>query len=99
MVSKLFNAIDGDLIEARALELAGLPIGNDPGDSLRDKARQQLVGEAAALLNGEFIELIDSIRREKEQTINHDNLDHLTYAGWGQDSAAPVPPTNSTKNR
>jgi type I restriction enzyme R subunit len=88
LVSKLFNAIDGDLIEARALELAGLPIGNDPGDTLRDKAQQQLVGEAAALLNGEFIELIDSIRREKEQTIDHDNLDGVTYAGWSKDSAA-----------
>jgi type I restriction enzyme R subunit len=87
LVSKLFNAIDGDLIEARALELAG-PIGNDPGDTLRDKAQQQLVGEAAALLNGEFIELIDSIRREKEQTIDHDNLDGVTYAGWSKDSAA-----------
>jgi len=88
LVSKLFNAIDGDLIEARALELAGLPIGNDPGDTLRDQAQQQLVGEAAALMNGEFIELIDTIRREKEQTIDHDNLDSLTYAGWSQDGAA-----------
>jgi type I restriction enzyme R subunit len=88
LVSKLFNAIDGDLIEARALELAGLPIGNDPGDTLRDQAQQQLVGEAATLMNGEFIELIDTIRREKEQTIDHDNLDHVTYAGWSKDSAA-----------
>ena len=88
LVSKLFNAIDGDLIEARALELAGLPVGNDPGDTLRDQAQQQLVGEAAALMNGEFIELIDTIRREKEQTIDHDNLDSVTYAGWSQDSAA-----------
>ena len=47
-----------------------------------------LEGEAAALLNGEFIELIDTIRREKEQTIDHDNLDSVTYAGWSQDSAA-----------
>ena len=88
LVSKLFNAIDGDLIEARALELANLPIGNDPGDTLRDQAQQQLVGEAAALMNGEFIELIDTIRREKEQTIDHDNLDAVTYAGWNKDSAA-----------
>jgi type I restriction enzyme, R subunit len=88
LVSKLFNAIDGDLIEARALELAGLPIGNDPGDTLRDQAQQQLVGEAAVLLNGELIELIDTIRREKEQTIDHDNLDSVTYAGWSKDSAA-----------
>ncbi|MBS1191964.1 MAG: restriction endonuclease subunit [Rhodocyclaceae bacterium] len=88
LVSKLFNAIDGDLIEARALGLAGLPLGSDPGDTLRDQAQQQLVGEAAALLNGKLIDLIDTIRREKEQTIDHDNLDELTYAGWSKDSAA-----------
>ncbi|MBK7647443.1 MAG: DEAD/DEAH box helicase family protein [Betaproteobacteria bacterium] len=88
IVSQLFNAIDGDLIEARALELANLPIGNDPGDTLREQAQQQLVFEAAALMNGEFIELIDTIRREKEQTIDHDNLDSVTYAGWNKDSAA-----------
>ena len=39
-------------------------------------------------MNGEFIELIDTIRREKEQTIDHDNLDSVTYAGWSKDSAA-----------
>lgn len=88
LVSSLFNAIDGDLIEARALELAKLPIGSDPGDTAREQAQQQLVGEAARLLNGELIELIDTIRREKEQTIDHDTLDHVTYAGWSQDSAA-----------
>ncbi|MGE5490018.1 MAG: DEAD/DEAH box helicase family protein [Actinomycetota bacterium] len=88
LVGKLFNAIDADLIEARALELAGLPIGNDPGDTRRDQAQQQLAGEAAALLNGGLIELIDTIRREKEQTIDHDNLDSLTYAGWSKDGAA-----------
>jgi type I restriction enzyme R subunit len=88
LVSQLFNAIDADLIEARALELAGLPIGNDPGDTLREQAQQQLVGQAANLLNGEFIELIDTIRREKEQTIDHDTLDAITYAGWSQESAA-----------
>ena len=88
LVSKLFNAIDADLIEARALDLAGLPAGNDPGETVRDKAQQQLVGEAAALMNGELIELIDTIRREKEQTIDHDNLDSLSYAGWSTESAA-----------
>ena len=38
LVSKLFNAIDGDLIEARALHIAGLCIGNDPGETLREQA-------------------------------------------------------------
>jgi type I restriction enzyme R subunit len=86
-VGKLFNAIDADNIEARALELAKLPIGSDPGDDKRQQAQQQLVSEAAKVLNGELVELIESIRRDKEQTIDHDNLDELVRAEWDKDAA------------
>ncbi len=87
LVSQLFSAIDADNIEARALELARQPIGTDPGDSKRAEAQQQLVGEAARVLNGELIELIDAIRRDKEQTIDHDNLDTVLRAEWDKDAA------------
>ena len=87
LVGRLFNAIDADLIEARALELAKLPIGSDPGDTQRERAQQQLVKEAAKILNGELIELLDSIRRDKEQTIDHDNLDAVLRAEWDKDAA------------
>ena len=88
LVGKLFNAIDADSIEAKALELAGLPEGTNPGDEKRDEAQAQLVGDAARLLNGELVELIDTIRREKDQTIDHDNLDSLRVAGWNKDAVA-----------
>lgn len=88
LVGKLFSAIDADNIEARALELARLPVGSDPGDDKRQQAQQQLVGEAAKVLNGELIELIESIRRDKEQTIDHDNLDELVRAEWNKDAAS-----------
>ncbi|MBX9894244.1 MAG: DEAD/DEAH box helicase family protein [Nitrosomonas sp.] len=88
LVSKLFGAIDADNIEARALELARLPIGSDPGDDKRQQAQQQLVSQAAKVLNGELIELIESIRRDKEQTIDHDNLDALVRAEWNKDAAS-----------
>jgi type I restriction enzyme R subunit len=88
LVGRLFNAIDADLIEARALEIAKLPIGSDPGDAQRELAQQQLVGEAAKVLNGELVDLIDSIRRDKEQTIDHDNLDSLVRAEWDKDAAS-----------
>ncbi len=87
---KLFSAIDADNIEARALELAGLPIGSDPGDDKRQQVQQQLVSEAAKVLNGELVELIESIRRDKEQTIDHDNLDELVRAEWNKDAASNV---------
>lgn len=86
-VGKLFSAIDADNIEARALELVKLPIGSDPGDDKRQQAQQQLVSEAAKVLNGELVELIESIRRDKEQTIDHDNIDRVLRAEWDKDAA------------
>ena len=86
IVGELFNAIDGDRVEAKALEITGQPVGSDPGDQAREQAQQQLVKEVAKVLNGELIELIDSIRRDKEQTIVHDDLDELTKAEWAGDS-------------
>jgi type I restriction enzyme R subunit len=88
LVGKLFAAIDADNIEAKALQLAGLPIGFDPGDDKRSQAQAQLVGEAAKVLNGELVELIETIRRDKEQTIDHDNLDAVLVAGWNKDAAS-----------
>ena len=86
-VGKLFSAIDVDNIEARALELARLPIGSDPGNDKRQQAQQQLVSEAVKVLNGELVELIESIRRDKEQTIDHDNIDTVLRAEWDKDAA------------
>ena len=87
IVGQLFAAIDADNIEARALELAGLPIGTNPGDSKREQAQEQLVKAAASVFNGELIELIDAIRRDKEQTLDHDNLDTVLRAEWDKDAA------------
>jgi type I restriction enzyme R subunit len=86
LVGKLFAAIDADNIEAKALELAGQLIGSDPGDAKRELAQQQLVSEAAKVLNGELVELIESIRRDKEQTIDHDNIDRVLRAEWDKDA-------------
>jgi type I restriction enzyme R subunit len=88
LVGKLFGAIDADNIEAKALELAGLPIGSDPGDTKRQQAQEQLVKAVANVFNGELVELIDAIRRDKEQTIDHDNLDSVLRAEWDKDAAS-----------
>lgn len=88
IVSGLIAAIDGDNVEAKALELAGQPAGTNPGETSRDKAQAQLVKAAANLFTGDLIELIDSIRRDKEQKINHDHRDTLVSAGWAQDKQA-----------
>ncbi|NOT68294.1 MAG: DEAD/DEAH box helicase family protein [Methylophilaceae bacterium] len=87
LVGQLFGAIDADNIEARALQLAGQPLGTDPGDAKREQAQQQLVQEVASVLNGELVELLDTIRRDKEQTIDHDTLDTVLGAGWEKNIA------------
>lgn len=87
IIGGLFNAIDADMVEAKALEIAGQPIGTDPGEANRTKAQEQLVAQSASVFTGELIELIDSIRRDHEQTIDHENLDALNFAGWNKDAA------------
>ena len=86
IVRSLLDAIDPDRIEARACEIAGLLEDSDPGEDARNQAREERVGEAANVFTGELIELLDTIRRDKEQTIDHDNLDRLTRAEWAGDA-------------
>ena len=86
IVSQLFGAIDADAIEKKAVELAGQPEGTDPGDALREKAQAILVKAAAHVFTGPLVELLDSIRREKEQTLNHEHLDKVLRAEWDKDA-------------
>lgn len=87
IVGNLLAAIDSDNIEEKALEIAGQPTGTDPGDECRNKAQEQLVGLVAKVFTGDLVNLLESIRRDKEQTIDHDNLDQLTRAEWDKDAA------------
>ena len=86
IVGDLMAALDPDRIDekARAIE----PISEDakPSPEVCDKAREQLVDDAVAVFNGPLIDLIDSIRRDKEQTIDHDSLDNVRSAGWKGDA-------------
>lgn len=85
-VGNLFDAIDGDNVEQKARELFNLPISVEPDDKQTQEAQSILVGDAAKFLNGELIELIDSIRRDKEQIIDHENLDEVIRAEWDGDA-------------
>lgn len=82
IVGELLNAIDGDRVEQKALEIAGQPGGTDPGATAREQAQKALVSQVANVFNGELIELIDTIRRDKEQTIVHDDLDTVHKSEW-----------------
>ncbi|GBQ28437.1 DEAD/DEAH box helicase family protein [Gluconacetobacter azotocaptans] len=82
IVRRLFDAIDPDRIEEEAVKAAG----GEPTDAQREQARDKLVGQAANVFTGPLINLIDGIRREKEQTIDHDNLDTVIGQGWDGDA-------------
>ena len=86
IVGSLLAAIDPDRIDERAREIAAVPAGTEPSDQARQTARDQLVGTASRIFNGELIELLDSIRRDKEQTIDHDNPDTVLRAEWEGDA-------------
>jgi type I restriction enzyme R subunit len=83
IVNSLLEAIDADRIEEEATAAAK---GTEPTDAQRDQARNRLVGQAANVFTGPLINLLDAIRREKEQTIDHDNLDKVIGAGWSGDA-------------
>jgi type I restriction enzyme R subunit len=85
IVRDLVKAIDPDRIEEEAKTAAS---GAEPTEQQRDQARAKLVGQAANIFNGPLINLLDGIRREKEQTIDHDNIDTLLSADWSGDAKA-----------
>ena len=86
IVGNLMAAIDPDRIQEKAREIEPVSDGAEPSATTCDRAREQLVDDAASVFNGELIELIDSIRRDKEQTIDHDGLDTVHRAEWEGDA-------------
>lgn len=86
IVGNLLAAIDPDRVDAKARQIEKLPDDAEAPEAARVKAQDQLVTEAAAVFTGEFIDLIDSIRRDKEQTIDHENLDSVLRAEWEGDA-------------
>ena len=86
IVGKLLAAIDPDRIQEKARVIAPVPDGAEPSEASCDTAREHLIDDAASVFNGELIETIDSIRRNKEQTIDHEGLDTLVRAEWEGDA-------------
>ena len=82
IVRDLFDAIDPDRVEADAIA-AGHP---EPDECAMQATREERIGRAANVFTGPVIELMDTIRRNKEQTIDHDGLDTLIRAEWAGDA-------------
>lgn len=86
IVSGLIAAIEPDRVEAKAREIHQLPASIEPDEEQLTKAQEQLVGEATRVFNGELIELLETIHRDKEQTIDNENLDTVLRAEWEGDA-------------
>jgi type I restriction enzyme, R subunit len=86
VVKALFQAIDGEAIERKALELASQSDGN-PGAFNLEKAQQHLVAAARAPLTGAVVTAIVDACMANLQTIDHDTQDTLLRAEWDADAA------------
>lgn len=82
IVSQLFNAIDPDIVEAKAMQIANINSQELLTDDHLKIAQSELIAIAAKCINGEFVELVDTIRREKEQIIDYETLDKVVNVGW-----------------
>ena len=79
----LFDAIDADKIEADAIAAGHA----EPDESAIRAAREERIKRAGRVFSGPLISLIDTVRRDTEQTIDHESLDALTRAEWSGDVA------------
>lgn len=86
IVGNLLAAIDPDNIEKKAREIDKTPADQEPQPETRVKAQSDLVSNAENVFTGELIELLDSIRRDKEQTIVPDVIDTVIRAEWDGDA-------------
>ncbi len=86
IVNGLISAIEPDRVDALAREIHQLSVYAEPNEAQLAHAQEQLVGQAVNMFNGELIELLESIRRDKEQTIDNENLDSVLRAEWDGDA-------------
>jgi type I restriction enzyme R subunit len=86
IVRDLVSSVDPDAIEIKAREIEPVAKDAEPSEEARAKAQEQLVAHASQMFTGELIELLDGIRREKEQTIDHESLDRVLRSEWEGDS-------------
>ena len=86
MIGGLLAAINPYNVEEKAKAMANPPLTSDPSEEQLEKAQDVLVKDATNMFNGDLIELLDSIRRDKEQIIDHENMDSIVRSEWEGDA-------------
>jgi len=92
LARELLTAIDPDAINKKALtnaKDAGITRSEETlTDNERQTAKNQLIDQACQSFDSpETREVIESARREREQLIDHINLDTVTYSGYSSQAA------------
>ena len=87
LARELLTSLDPDAINQKALENAkaqGITRSEETlTDNEREAAKQQLIDKACESFdNPDARDVIESARREREQVIDHINLDTVTYSGY-----------------
>jgi type I restriction enzyme R subunit len=93
LARRLIGAADPDRVVADALdaaEAAGITRGEDSvTEAELDAARRRRLAAACQPFDDPKLrELIESARREREQLIDHINLDQVTYSGYAEQAQA-----------
>ena len=79
--SNFVNAIDVDNVESSAREKYSLSSSDNITDEQFSDAQSDLVGNAAKSINVPLIDYLVETQRQKEQTIDHDNIDEVINSG------------------
>ena len=82
--SALVTAIDPDTVEEKARDKYSLQKTDEISENQYKSTQSDLVGEAAKPLNADLINYLVETQQQKEQTIDHDNLDQIIYSGSSQ---------------
>lgn len=78
---RLVDAIDTDVVEERARQKYTLGATDEVNEAQYENARSELVGEAAQPINAPLISYLVETQRQKEQKIDHDNIDEVIHSG------------------
>jgi len=89
LAKALISAVDPDAVVERAIETAAAQGVHRTEDTVTDdertRARDELVRAACAPFDKpEIREVIETARREREQLIDHINLDSVNFAGFAE---------------
>ncbi len=82
IINNLLTAIDIDNVHNKAKEFYQLTNNEEPNKDQIMETQSNLVSNAAKVITGKFIALLEDIRRNKEQIIIHNHADTLTHKGW-----------------